>query len=133
MLVGAVGLAFTLPAGLVILTNALGAAGLVAMAATRPVPALRFPALRSCGKYSYAMYVLHPAWIMEPLYKKHPHSISLMLGGLILGPIASYALALISWNLLEKRMLALKRYFPYKPSPQPDGIADGEPSLIIAS
>jgi len=100
MLTGAVGLTLTLPAGLDILASGLGAAGLVAMAVTRPIPVLRLGWLRSCGKYSYAMYVLHPAWIVEPLYKKHPHSMTLMLTALILGPPVSYGIAVISWNVL---------------------------------
>src|SRR5580658_5489585 len=70
------------------------------------------------GKYSYALYVLHPlvtistANLLLPMVQERIHSP-------ILTPILfatfcmilSIALSLASWNLLEKRALKLKRYF----------------------
>ncbi len=111
---GIAGLALSLPAGLNIVAAGVASAALVAMAATRPVPLLRHPILTRCGKYSYAMYVLHPFWLGFVLFKKYPHSRSLMVGSLILGPLLSYGMAVISWNVLEKRFLALKHRFPYR-------------------
>jgi peptidoglycan/LPS O-acetylase OafA/YrhL len=129
LLVGLAGLFAPLPAGGEIVAGGVMATGLVAMAATRSVSILRNPILRSCGKYSYAMYVLHPAWIVHPLAKKHPHSMPLMLASLILGPIVSYGIAVVSWNLLEKHFLRLKRHFPYRFSPA----GDTTENIIIAA
>jgi len=117
---GVLGLALPLPDGLGILAGGVGATGLVAMAATRGAALLRTPLLRSCGKYSYAMYVLQPVWIVAPLAKKHPHSFPLMLASLLLGPLVTYGLALISWNLLEMPFLRLKKRFPYHYAPAGD-------------
>jgi peptidoglycan/LPS O-acetylase OafA/YrhL len=132
LLLGVAGLWAPLPAGLGILTSGLGASGLVAMAVTRPLPALRVHWLRRCGKYSYAMYLLQPAWIVPALYKKHPHSAALMLGALIAGPLVTYAMAVVSWNVLEKRMLALKRYFPYRLDSANDQLDRNEPHVVVA-
>jgi peptidoglycan/LPS O-acetylase OafA/YrhL len=129
ILVGLAGLFAPLPAGGEILAGGLMATGLVAMAATRKVTFLNNRVLRSCGKYSYAMYVLHPAWIVAPLAKKHPHSTPLMLGSLILGPIVSYGIAVVSWNVLEKHFLKLKRHFPYRYAP----VGDTPENIIIAA
>jgi len=129
---GVLGLTLHLPLGLGILSSGLGAAGLIAMAVTRPVGVFRMKWLRSCGKYSYAMYVLHPFSIVAPLYKKHPGSAGLMWAALLIGPLVSYAIAVVSWNLLEKHFLALKRYFPYKLNPAAPGLDPNEPQIVVA-
>ncbi len=131
MSIGVAGLTWPLPAGLAILTSGLGASGLVGMAVTQPVPALRPVWLRRCGKYSYAMYLLQPAWAIAPLYKKHPGSVGLMLGALVLGPLVTYGMAVVSWNVLEKRMLALKRNFPYRIDVADDQLDRSEPRLVV--
>lgn len=131
MLIGVLGLAFPLPAGMPILAGSIGAAGLVAAAATRVVPLLRWPVLRSCGKYSYGMYVLHPAWIAAVLAKRYPGSRAVMLGVLVLGPLLSYAMAVVSWNVLEKHFLKMKRYFPYKTEAGAGG-RQGEPEIVVS-
>jgi len=120
MVLGVAGLFLPLPAGLQILAGGIGATGLVATAATRGAALLRNPVLRSCGKYSFAMYVVHPAWVVAPLAKKYPHSTALMLGALVLGPVVSYGMAVVSWNVLEKHFLRLKGRFPYRYAPAGD-------------
>jgi hypothetical protein len=48
-----------------------------------------------------------------------------MLACLILGPLVTYGLAVISWNVLEKHFLRLKRGFAYHYAPAgdtPEGI-----------
>ena len=120
LVAGAVGLWLPLPDGMGILAGGVAATGLVAMAATRSVPLLRSRVLTRLGKYSYAIYVLHPAWIVPPLAKKHPHSVPLMLGALLLGPVVSYGIGVLSWNVLEKHLLKYKRYFPYRFAPDGD-------------
>lgn len=86
---------------------------------------MRWRPLRRMGKYSYCIYVVHL-----------PISYYCIRGGNLLrawtGPrfnialsllttaacvALSYGVALISWNLLERRFLELKKYFPYRSGP----------------
>jgi peptidoglycan/LPS O-acetylase OafA/YrhL len=77
--------------------------------------------LRFLGKYSYGLYLFHfPAhiiihdWVYGPDQFLHIGS-SRVPGQLIyivLSFALSLAMALLSWHLLEKRFLALKRFFP---------------------
>jgi len=82
---------------------------------------MRTRALAFLGKYSYAIYVLHlwityyclrteklilqrigPAWTVALAFAAVAATLSVSLGA-----------ALLSWTLIEKRFLAMKRYFPY--------------------
>jgi peptidoglycan/LPS O-acetylase OafA/YrhL len=69
--------------------------------------------MRVLGKYSYAVYLLHP-FLMAPLAKmwaRLPHTLltGLALFGAVV--VASLGLALVSWYALEQPALALKRHF----------------------
>ena len=82
--------------------------------------AFRHPALTFLGKYSYAMYCLHP--LTQVALKGigfTAHSFPI-IGGSVLPAVAAYglvafalttALALISWQLLEQPFLRLKERF----------------------
>jgi peptidoglycan/LPS O-acetylase OafA/YrhL len=80
---------------------------------------LRRPFLRAFGKYSYAIYVFHTAIIttLDNIRKQVaqglPANAQVVVAILcmVMSIAASYAAARVSWNLLEKRCLALKRYF----------------------
>ena len=80
---------------------------------------LRLRWLRAFGKYSYAIYVLHlPIFVAYGRVANRVHhfvpeswSILFWLAAVSVGIGLAYAAALISWNLLEKRFLALKRHF----------------------
>jgi peptidoglycan/LPS O-acetylase OafA/YrhL len=80
---------------------------------------LRRPAARAFGKYSYAMYVFHYpiALAQARLLADWSRNLSeasragLWLASVVFGILASFALAVLSWNLLEKHFLALKKYF----------------------
>ncbi|MGH8227124.1 MAG: acyltransferase family protein [Steroidobacteraceae bacterium] len=79
--------------------------------------ALRWRVLRSCGTYSYAMYVFHEMlhkllvqpWLAArfggypPAYVLFAASVAIFL--------ASYALAFVSYHYFERHFLALKRLF----------------------
>lgn len=81
---------------------------------------LSLPALRQIGKYSYALYVFHyPIQIAfhrtlstEKLaHATHSWALAVLLNILMVG-IVSGVTALLTWNLIEKRFLALKKLFP---------------------
>jgi len=84
---------------------------------------LAWAPLRSCGKYSYAMYVFHgllhkllgEPWLIGR-FGQHPPARAIFIYGPVLLGI-SYLLALCSYHLLEKRFLRLKRRFEPRPEP----------------
>lgn len=78
------------------------------------------PLLVFFGKYSYALYVFH--YMLLPLMTlvllehgiwRFTRSVATMPLFIILAIAISIAAALLSWNLLEKPMLKLKRNFRY--------------------
>lgn len=75
------------------------------------------PILTFLGKYSYSMYIFHIAVILILL---DVFLRSTLRGWIafILFPLTTYIItvliALLTWNLFEKHMLALKKYFEYK-------------------
>jgi peptidoglycan/LPS O-acetylase OafA/YrhL len=73
------------------------------------------------GKYSYGLYLLHylfDPWLKEVLYPKWivgiagngAASVALFM---LVATILTFSAALLSWNLLEKPFLLLKRHFRY--------------------
>jgi len=81
--------------------------------------ALRRPWLRSFGRYSYAMYVFHyPISLYQASFFQRwaeglsePAKAGLWAISLVVGIGLSYGIGIASWNLIEKRFLALKRFF----------------------
>jgi peptidoglycan/LPS O-acetylase OafA/YrhL len=80
------------------------------------------PSLRFFGRYSYALYVIHP-----PLLIFKPGVLPLdwvptIFGSLLLRKLVfmmsatavSVGLAMISWHMYEKQFMKLKRLFPYE-------------------
>jgi peptidoglycan/LPS O-acetylase OafA/YrhL len=75
--------------------------------------------LRALGRLSYGMYVLHYPlhWAaMKPLHRTLQPGADLLssvpLAAYVVGAsVVTYGLAWLSWQLLEKRVLRLKRYF----------------------
>jgi peptidoglycan/LPS O-acetylase OafA/YrhL len=72
------------------------------------------------GKYSYALYMVHVP-VTREVSELLARSVGSRLGSaptfLLLVAMAfglSWLGALLSWNLFEKRLLALKRYFAYR-------------------
>ncbi len=101
------------------------ASGMAAMLTAPESSPLRIPfrwaPLRTVGKYSYAMYLFHQGIIVVLGYENVAWRLTALLHSSLLDQIAfsilaaglSFGAALVSWWLLEKRFLALKRYFPY--------------------
>lgn len=86
---------------------------------------LRSPVLRSFGKYSYAMYVLHaPIFILETntiarVSLRLPEDLRFVfwLATLLERIALTFGAALLSWHLVEKHFLRLKRFFTVKYKP----------------
>jgi len=78
---------------------------------------LNSPPLRSCGKYSYAMYVFHnlfhalvgEPWLTARFGKLLPLPVAFIYALAVFA--TSYVAAFCSWHLLEKHFLKLKRCF----------------------
>ena len=105
----------------------LGASALVLAASEslRFATWLRSSFLRFFGRYSYAIYIVHTAVLAGLNYYRPFGSLS-PLGGFLL-PVRtmwllayiglSTGIAVLSWHLVEKHFLRLKRFFPYRPKP----------------
>ena len=83
-----------------------------------PARAMCSPALRSMGRYSYGMYVLHPLalrysmpWIVL-VVKRLPATVAIM-AAMAMSVAITYGLARLSWFVLEERFLRWKDRFPY--------------------
>ena len=92
--------------------------GLVNQGSRALIPRMfRYSALRSLGKYSYAMYVIH--WPIS-LYLTDYFQAQIRWGSglpaaflcVAVGLAISYVLAVVSWNLVEKHFLRLRDRFP---------------------
>jgi peptidoglycan/LPS O-acetylase OafA/YrhL len=77
---------------------------------------------RFFGRYSYAMYVVHTA-VLAGLNHYYPFRSVATIAGFALPAQTAWALvyvafsvgvAMLSWNLVEKHFLRLKRFFPYR-------------------
>jgi peptidoglycan/LPS O-acetylase OafA/YrhL len=91
---------------------------------SRTSRALRSGFLRFFGRYSYAIYIVHTA-VLAALDHYRPFASLPTLGGLALPTQALWAavyvglstgIAMLSWHLVEKHFLRLKRFFPYRPA-----------------
>jgi peptidoglycan/LPS O-acetylase OafA/YrhL len=89
---------------------------------------LRWAPLRSCGKYSYAIYIIHQLihklvgepWMISTI-GSHPPALAVYVYGLMIG-LVSFGAAYLSYHLLERRFLALKHLFA--PHAARDGTAE---------
>jgi peptidoglycan/LPS O-acetylase OafA/YrhL len=74
--------------------------------------------LRSAGKYSYGMYVFHTPFhlliglpVLQHLAKLQDINLPLALAYYAAATWCTYGLAVLSYHLLEKHFLRLKKYF----------------------
>jgi peptidoglycan/LPS O-acetylase OafA/YrhL len=110
--------------------------GLIAAEVTASLPALHaivaLPALRTVGRYSYGMYVLHwpvATWLTSntgladwPPVMLGSHLPGKLLYGAV-AAAATFATAWLSWQLFESQFLKLKDRFPYAPARAPEADA----------
>jgi peptidoglycan/LPS O-acetylase OafA/YrhL len=99
---------------------------------SRWMTALDRPLPRLFGKFSYGLYVWHyfaNPWLKGPVYEKIArftgHGSILSLAVFVIFAFGfSFAASLLSWWLLEKPCLALKRYFRYGAAPSRAALTD---------
>jgi peptidoglycan/LPS O-acetylase OafA/YrhL len=81
--------------------------------------------LRFFGRYSYAIYIVHTA-VLAGMNHYRPFALVPSIAGfalpaqtmwLIVYIGLSTGVAMLSWHLVEKHFLGLKRFFPYRPTP----------------
>lgn len=86
---------------------------------------LRSAILRFFGRYSYAIYIVHTA-VLAALDHYRPFGHLPTLSGFALPAQTAWfvvyaglstGIAFLSWHLVEKHFLRLKRLFPYRPHP----------------
>lgn len=103
-------------------TAALFTLGLIGVFVTHPPETIlrrifHNPVLTFLGKYSYSIYLFHMTATLI-LLDVFWHSGMRGWKPYVLFPITTYIasvlIALLTWNLLEKHMLNLKKYFEYK-------------------
>jgi len=100
------------------LTSAALIVMLTTFAETNPLRGVfRNSVFRFFGKYSYAIYLFHmlPLLIFQRLFAGWEGVPAWLLFNVLTLAIA-VVMALLSWNLLEKRTLELKKYFEYQPA-----------------
>jgi hypothetical protein len=93
------------------------------------------PLLVALGRRSYAMYLVHATIIAETAHWFRTRAEALSIGGSRLPSqlafatfvfLASYAAAVVSWHVLERHCMSLKRFFPL---PRPERIPASGASL----
>jgi len=105
----------------------LGASALVFATARESVFArtMRAGVLRFFGRYSYAIYIVHTA-VLAALDHYRPFAELPAIGGAVVPAQTAWFLvyagistgiAFLSWHLIEKHFLRLKKLFPYRPHP----------------
>jgi len=77
---------------------------------------LELPLMRSLGKYSHAIYVLHPfvSYLLKRWAFAHLSGLPCVAFMLALGLPISYLLGYLSWHLFEKHILRLRDRFQYE-------------------
>jgi peptidoglycan/LPS O-acetylase OafA/YrhL len=107
-----------LTAGLSIVALLAGFVVVVTLTADRSSPirtTLRQPMLLAIGRYSYAMYLFHlPVNVAFRSLGIRPSGAMQILGYAALASVVTFGFAALSWRLLERPCLELKRAFPYE-------------------
>jgi peptidoglycan/LPS O-acetylase OafA/YrhL len=102
---------------------------------------LRSGFLRFFGRYSYAIYIVHTA-VLAGMNHYRPFASLPSIGGFALPAQTVWLLvyiglstgvAMLSWHLVEKHFLRLKRFFPYRPRTERAGTAPIASSITVSS
>jgi peptidoglycan/LPS O-acetylase OafA/YrhL len=96
------------------------------------------PALRFFGRYSYALYIFHhPLLWLRPIFSLafvptvFGSQLPAYLLWLSMATGVTVAVALVSWHVVEKPFLSLKRFFPYhSPEVAPSTITVSPPPYL---
>jgi peptidoglycan/LPS O-acetylase OafA/YrhL len=109
-----------------LLFGAILVVSLIAPASGPLVRTTASPFLTFFGRYSYALYIFHPLLLwFKPVFSLAfvPTVFGSLLPAYLLWLVmsigATVAVALVSWHLLEKQFLKMKRFFPYHPADPP--------------
>lgn len=88
---------------------------------------LRWPPLRTLGKYSYGMYVFHKPLhdfagvpLVQALGLPVAQSVAVDLAYVLVMVLVTLAMAALSYHLFEIHFLGMKRFFVPRARPQPD-------------
>jgi peptidoglycan/LPS O-acetylase OafA/YrhL len=97
-------------AGLSLLASFAAAIVVLSAGGARGARLLAHPLLRALGKYSYGIYVFHQ--LLQPMFERlFPAARLGLTAHVLVAMTLSVAAARLSWTLLEKHALGLKRYF----------------------
>ncbi len=107
-------------------TAALFSLGLIGVFITHPPENIlrrifQNPILTFLGKYSYSIYLFHMTAaliLLDVFWHSELRGWKPYILYSVTTYIVSVLIALLTWNLLEKHMLSLKKYFEYKDPPE---------------
>jgi peptidoglycan/LPS O-acetylase OafA/YrhL len=88
--------------------------------------------MRTLGKYSYGIYVLHVLFFYYIRDGMSRATLGDRLLNIAVNVATTGVLAYISWVAIERPALSLKRYFEYDPPGLPESVAVAEPSAESA-
>jgi peptidoglycan/LPS O-acetylase OafA/YrhL len=104
-----------------LLFGAILVLSLTASSGSAVAKATASPILRFFGRYSYALYIFHhPLLWVRPVFSLafvptvFGSQLPAYLLWLVISIGATVSIALVSWHLLEKPFLRMKRFFPYR-------------------
>jgi len=112
----------------------IGSTAIVAIAVTRSVSLFRLGWLRTFGKYSFGLYIIH--YIIhgvEPVFVGRVNPIVFTFISIVGGISVSFAVAWVSWHVLEQPFLRLKGKFNYRFVEVPKAQVSSRQMLVVES
>jgi peptidoglycan/LPS O-acetylase OafA/YrhL len=98
----------------------VGVTGVTGVQGNLAVRIPSWPWLQSVGRVSYAMYILHYPLHWAAMKRFYPRLLAAdgvvstprLAAYVVIAGVATYALALLTWRVVERPALGLKRFFP---------------------